>query len=66
MHASLTQCHKTDEKIDLKISFESTARPCERCVKKGLANTCTDGARKKAKYLLDEDEICERRETLQV
>jgi hypothetical protein len=35
------------------------ARPCERCVKKGLTDTCTDGARKKAKYLLDEDEIRE-------
>ncbi|UZJ52546.1 hypothetical protein CBS101457_001866 [Exobasidium rhododendri] len=35
------------------------SRPCERCVKKGLADTCTDGARKKAKYLLDEEEILE-------
>lgn len=35
----------------------SAARPCERCVKKGLANTCTDGARKKAKYLLEDDEL---------
>lgn len=33
------------------------ARPCERCVKKGLADSCTDGARKKAKYLLDDDEL---------
>ncbi|PWN35472.1 uncharacterized protein FA14DRAFT_114751, partial [Meira miltonrushii] len=35
------------------------SRPCERCVKKGLADTCTDGARKKAKYLLDDDELLE-------
>ncbi|PWN43409.1 hypothetical protein IE81DRAFT_312219 [Ceraceosorus guamensis] len=35
------------------------SRPCQRCVKKGIADTCTDGARKKAKYLLDDDELCE-------
>jgi len=31
------------------------ARPCSRCVKRGLAATCTDGIRKKAKYLDDLD-----------
>ncbi|CEH18163.1 related to transcriptional regulator rds2 [Ceraceosorus bombacis] len=35
------------------------AKPCQRCVKKGIADTCTDGARKKAKYLLDDDELLE-------
>ena len=35
----------------------STSRPCARCVKRGLQDSCQDGARKKAKYLLDvEDE----------
>jgi hypothetical protein len=34
-----------------------TARPCQRCIKRGLADTCTEGHRKKAKYLLDEDEL---------
>ena len=29
------------------------ARPCGRCVKRGLAGTCHDGVRKKAKYLQD-------------
>ncbi|KAJ2847539.1 Transcriptional regulator of nonfermentable carbon utilization [Coemansia brasiliensis] len=29
------------------------SRPCARCVKRGMADTCVDGARKKAKYLLD-------------
>ncbi|KAG2213643.1 hypothetical protein INT46_000818 [Mucor plumbeus] len=29
------------------------ARPCQRCIKRNLATTCTDGARKKAKYLQD-------------
>lgn len=29
------------------------ARPCQRCIKRDLATTCTDGARKKAKYLQD-------------
>ncbi|CAN6597778.1 transcription activator of gluconeogenesis Ert1p [Trichomonascus vanleenenianus] len=28
-------------------------RPCERCVMRGLADTCRDGTRKKAKYLQD-------------
>ncbi|CAD6911391.1 unnamed protein product [Tilletia controversa] len=36
------------------------ARPCTRCTKKGLAATCTDGQRKKAKYLLEEGELQER------
>ncbi|KAI8590794.1 hypothetical protein BDZ88DRAFT_413276 [Geranomyces variabilis] len=31
-------------------------RPCSRCVKRNLASTCCDGARKKAKYLQDVDE----------
>lgn len=31
------------------------ARPCSRCIKRGLAATCTDGIRKKAKYLEDLD-----------
>ena len=33
------------------------ARPCQRCVKRGFANNCTEGHRKKAKYLLDEEEL---------
>lgn len=33
------------------------SRPCQRCVRKGLAEQCVDGFRKKAKYLLEEDEI---------
>ncbi|GAK63785.1 transcription factor [Moesziomyces antarcticus] len=33
------------------------SRPCQRCVKKGLAESCMDGHRKKAKYLLDDDEL---------
>ncbi|KAI7865455.1 uncharacterized protein EV154DRAFT_533130 [Mucor mucedo] len=34
------------------------SRPCQRCIKRDLAGTCTDGARKKAKYLQDaEDNI---------
>lgn len=28
-------------------------RPCQRCVKRGLAEACQDGVRKKAKYLHD-------------
>ena len=37
------------------------SRPCQRCVRRGMANTCTEGHRKKAKYLLDEDELGEFR-----
>ncbi|PCH43800.1 hypothetical protein WOLCODRAFT_138591 [Wolfiporia cocos MD-104 SS10] len=33
------------------------ARPCARCVKRGMAANCTEGHRKKAKYLLDEEEL---------
>ncbi|KAI1794106.1 hypothetical protein LXA43DRAFT_971369 [Ganoderma leucocontextum] len=33
------------------------ARPCQRCVKRGMADICTEGHRKKAKYLLDEEEL---------
>ncbi|KAI7862764.1 hypothetical protein BDF14DRAFT_1851347 [Spinellus fusiger] len=29
------------------------SRPCQRCIKRDLASTCADGARKKAKYLQD-------------
>ncbi|KAK4185556.1 putative transcription factor [Podospora australis] len=28
-------------------------RPCQRCIKRGLMDTCQDGVRKKAKYLHD-------------
>lgn len=28
-------------------------RPCQRCIKRGLADACQDGVRKKAKYLHD-------------
>jgi len=34
-----------------------SARPCQRCIKRGIASTCTEGHRKKAKYLLDDDEL---------
>ncbi|KAL0956403.1 hypothetical protein HGRIS_002550 [Hohenbuehelia grisea] len=33
------------------------SRPCQRCIKRGIANNCTEGHRKKAKYLLDDDEL---------
>ncbi|TRM69393.1 hypothetical protein BD626DRAFT_473924 [Schizophyllum amplum] len=33
------------------------SRPCQRCIKRGIANNCTEGHRKKAKYLLDEEEL---------
>ncbi|KAJ7091207.1 hypothetical protein C8R44DRAFT_647623 [Mycena epipterygia] len=33
------------------------SRPCQRCVKRGIGANCTEGHRKRAKYLLDEEEI---------
>jgi hypothetical protein len=36
---------------------KSSARPCKRCLKRGIGDSCTEGHRKKAKYLLDEDEL---------
>lgn len=33
------------------------ARPCQRCVKRGIADSCAEGHRKKAKYLLDDEEL---------
>ncbi|ORE08091.1 hypothetical protein BCV72DRAFT_289332 [Rhizopus microsporus var. microsporus] len=33
------------------------SRPCQRCIKRDLASTCTDGVRKKAKYLQEVDQI---------
>ncbi|KAH9948531.1 hypothetical protein B0H21DRAFT_820854 [Amylocystis lapponica] len=33
------------------------SRPCQRCIKRGMAANCTEGHRKKAKYLLDEEEL---------
>ncbi|TFK44383.1 hypothetical protein BDQ12DRAFT_593976 [Crucibulum laeve] len=33
------------------------SRPCQRCIKRGIASNCTEGHRKKAKYLLDEEEL---------
>nr|GAT44635.1 transcriptional factor [Mycena chlorophos] len=35
------------------------SRPCQRCIKRGTADTCTEGHRKKAKYLLDDEEIAQ-------
>ncbi|KAI0374068.1 hypothetical protein BV20DRAFT_962030 [Pilatotrama ljubarskyi] len=35
------------------------SRPCQRCIKRGMADNCTEGHRKKAKYLLDEEELGE-------
>ncbi|KAJ7772541.1 hypothetical protein DFH07DRAFT_802287 [Mycena maculata] len=39
------------------------ARPCQRCVKRGIAANCTEGHRKKAKYLLDEEELAAKGKT---
>lgn len=39
------------------LTYTFTARPCQRCVKRGFADNCTEGHRKKAKYLLDDEEL---------
>ncbi|TFY58137.1 hypothetical protein EVG20_g8271 [Dentipellis fragilis] len=33
------------------------SRPCQRCTKRGIADTCVEGHRKRAKYLLDDEEL---------
>ena len=33
------------------------ARPCQRCTKRGMADSCVEGHRKRAKYLLGDDEL---------
>ncbi|KAH7108493.1 hypothetical protein BKA62DRAFT_682382 [Auriculariales sp. MPI-PUGE-AT-0066] len=33
------------------------SRPCQRCVRRGIADSCMEGLRKKAKYLLDDEEL---------
>ncbi|KAF7315499.1 Transcriptional factor [Mycena indigotica] len=35
------------------------SRPCQRCVKRGMADSCTEGHRKKAKYLLNDEELAQ-------
>lgn len=39
--------------LHLILTCSPLARPCQRCIKRNLATSCTDGARKKAKYLQD-------------
>ncbi|KAF8894034.1 hypothetical protein BD779DRAFT_1467603 [Infundibulicybe gibba] len=41
------------------------SRPCQRCIKRGIATNCTEGHRKKAKYLLDEQELGKSPKTAQ-
>ncbi|KAL0578747.1 Transcriptional regulator of nonfermentable carbon utilization [Marasmius crinis-equi] len=36
---------------------KAVTRPCDRCIKRGIAASCTEGHRKKAKYLLDDEEL---------
>ncbi|KAH9058824.1 hypothetical protein EDB87DRAFT_844575 [Lactarius vividus] len=33
------------------------SRPCQRCTKRGMADSCVEGHRKRAKYLLGDDEL---------
>ncbi|KAI8873529.1 hypothetical protein GQ42DRAFT_112351, partial [Ramicandelaber brevisporus] len=33
------------------------SRPCQRCIKNDRAHLCQDGQRRRAKYLLDDDEV---------
>lgn len=39
-------------KSDINVAI-GDERPCQRCIKRGLADACQDGVRKKAKYLHD-------------
>ncbi|PHZ10068.1 transcription activator of gluconeogenesis ERT1 [Rhizopus microsporus ATCC 52813] len=37
------------------------SRPCERCIKRDLADTCIDSVRKRAKYLQDTPSDCKKK-----
>lgn len=39
------------------IDWDGAGRPCQRCLKRGMGDSCVEGIRKKAKYLLDEEEL---------
>ena len=43
-------------RLSMCVKF-SIARPCQRCIKRGIGDNCTEGHRKKAKYLLEETEL---------
>ncbi|GMM33756.1 Ert1 protein [Saccharomycopsis crataegensis] len=45
-----TYCHRAHLTCD-------SNRPCNRCLRKGLADTCVDAPRKKKKYLMDVDDV---------
>ncbi|KAF9348883.1 Transcriptional regulator of nonfermentable carbon utilization [Mortierella sp. AD094] len=48
------KAHLTSLGVDFFLTMgRETTRPCQRCVKRDLAGSCTDGVRKKAKYLQD-------------
>lgn len=46
---------RSDTNVLLQITNDHSGdeRPCQRCIKRGLADACQDGVRKKAKYLHD-------------
>lgn len=43
--------------IFFAVCLVNAARPCQRCLKRGVADQCVEGHRKRAKYLLDEEEL---------
>jgi hypothetical protein len=49
---SYPQAPLSPQFICLRLSL-GDERPCQRCIKRGLADACQDGVRKKAKYLHD-------------
>ncbi|KAH9858752.1 hypothetical protein C2E23DRAFT_18153 [Lenzites betulinus] len=49
--------HPHDHCLTRILIITFVARPCQRCIKRGMADNCTEGHRKKAKYLLDEEEL---------
>ena len=58
----LPQIVKQLRNAETRWMYDATAppaRPCQRCIKRGMADKCTEGHRKKAKYLYDEAELGE-------
>lgn len=57
-------CDDCSYRLTLTLNLSSSylitwlsARPCQRCTRRGMAGSCVEGHRKRAKYLLGEAEL---------
>ncbi|KAG8213583.1 hypothetical protein J3R82DRAFT_10251 [Butyriboletus roseoflavus] len=56
-HLTCDDCPSSLPLLGVLSHLPSAARPCQRCIKRGMAGSCVEGHRKKAKYLLDDEEL---------